>query len=211
MKSGLRFAAVALLFLAGLFGVCEAARAQTVIWSATLEAGSRGSDAGYHRTNGYGTLSNTNFTYKGKSFTVDSFYTITTATLGAERHARRGCGNFRQCSSTGALCRPLSASLLASTWGIACRVRIQNQQARSALQRYMKIGVNKNKELREPQRQNSSKSGLSCTNRENMSWMTRIPLPGARIRWYNEIEGASACRTRAARGTRAGPRPAGMF
>ena len=80
MKSGLRFAAVALLFLAGLFGVCEAARAQTVIWSATLEAGSRGSDAGYHRTNGYGTLSNTNFTYKGKSFTVDSFYTITTAT-----------------------------------------------------------------------------------------------------------------------------------
>ena len=80
MKSGLRFAAVALLFLAGFLGVFEAARAQTVIWSATLEAGSRGSDAGYHRADGYGTLSNANFTYKSKSFTVASFYTITTAT-----------------------------------------------------------------------------------------------------------------------------------
>ena len=50
---------------------------------------------------------------------------------------------------------------------VACRARIQNQQARSALQRYMKIGVNKNKELRAPQRQKSSKSGLSCGSRAN--------------------------------------------
>ena len=75
MKSDLRSAAVALLLLAGLFGVCEAARAQTVIWSATLEAGSSRSNAGYHHHNNYGSLSSRNFTYKGKSFTVDSFYT----------------------------------------------------------------------------------------------------------------------------------------
>ena len=33
----------------------------------------------------------------------------------------------------------------------------------------MKIGVNKNKELREPQRQNSSKSGLSCGSRAKVA------------------------------------------
>ena len=74
MKSDLRFAAVALLLLAGLFGVCEAARAQTVIWSATLEAGSSGAHAGYSRSSRYGSLSSTNFTYKGKSFSVNSIY-----------------------------------------------------------------------------------------------------------------------------------------
>ena len=93
------------------------------------------------------------------------------ATTPGPEHARRGCGNFRQCSSTGALCRPLSASLLASTWGIACRVRTQNQQARSALQRYMKIGVNKNKELRAPQCEKSSKSALSCGSRARRQQM----------------------------------------
>ena len=67
-------AAVALLLLAGIFGVCEAARAQTVIWSATLEAGSSGAHAGYHRSNNYGSLSSRNFTYKGKSFSVNSIY-----------------------------------------------------------------------------------------------------------------------------------------
>ena len=75
MKSDLRSAAIALLLLASLFGVCEAARAQTVIWSATLEAGSSGSNAGYHHLYNYGSLSSRNFAYKGKSFTVDSFYT----------------------------------------------------------------------------------------------------------------------------------------
>ena len=79
MKSGLRFAAVALLFLAGFLGVFEAARAQTVIWSATLEAGSTDSTAGYHHLDNIGSLSNRHFTYKGKSFTVDSFYTSTVA------------------------------------------------------------------------------------------------------------------------------------
>ena len=79
MKSGLRFAAVALLFVAGFLGVFEAARAQTVIWSATLEAGSTDSTAGYHHLDNIGSLSNRHFTYKGKSFTVDSFYTSTVA------------------------------------------------------------------------------------------------------------------------------------
>ena len=75
MKSDLRSAAITLLLLASLFGVCEAARAQTVIWSATLEAGSSGSNAGYRHLDNYGSLSSRNFAYKGKSFTVDSFYT----------------------------------------------------------------------------------------------------------------------------------------
>ena len=75
MKPDLRSAAIALLLLASLFGVCEAARAQTVIWSATLEAGSSGSNAGYRHFDNHGSLSSRSFAYKGKSFTVDSFYT----------------------------------------------------------------------------------------------------------------------------------------
>ena len=74
MKSGLRFAAVALLFLAGVLGVSEAARAQTVVWSATLQAGSSEGQAGYSRVRNYGTLSSRTFTYKGHSFALDSIY-----------------------------------------------------------------------------------------------------------------------------------------
>ena len=75
MKSGQRFAAVALLFLAGVLGVCEAALAQTVIWSATLTAESDGDESeGYDPVAGYGSLSSSTFTYKGKSFTVSSIY-----------------------------------------------------------------------------------------------------------------------------------------
>ena len=42
----------------------------------------------------------------------------------------------------------------------------------------MKIGVNKNKELRAPQRQNSSKSGLSCGSRANAT-RVRVTLVGS--------------------------------
>ena len=59
-------AAVALLLLAGIFGVSGAARAQTVIWSATLEAGSSGAHAGYHRSDYYGSLSSRNFHIQGQ-------------------------------------------------------------------------------------------------------------------------------------------------
>ena len=73
MKSGVRFAAVALLFLAGILGVGEAAHAQTVIWSATLtaEANDDGSHEGYDRAEGYGSLSGRTFTYKGNSFSIN--------------------------------------------------------------------------------------------------------------------------------------------
>ena len=47
MKSGLRSAAVALLLLAGVIGVCESAAAQTVIWSVTLTAGTSGARVGF--------------------------------------------------------------------------------------------------------------------------------------------------------------------
>ena len=61
--------AAGVLLLAGLLGGFEAARAQTVIWSATLtaESGNLGRE-GHDRLEGYGTLSSRTFTYKGKSF-----------------------------------------------------------------------------------------------------------------------------------------------
>ena len=75
MKIGLRFAAVALLSLAGVLGVSEAAHAQTVIWSATLTAESDGdASEGYDDTEDYGSLSSRTFTYKGKSFAVNSIH-----------------------------------------------------------------------------------------------------------------------------------------
>ena len=43
----------------------------------------------------------------------------------------------------------------------------------------MKIGVNKNKELREPQRQNSSKSGLSCGSRASLIEIVHFLLGAA--------------------------------
>ena len=75
MKSNPRFAAVALLSLVGVLGVGEAAHAQTVIWSATLTAAS-GEDGsqGYDPGAGYGSLSSSTFTYKGKLFSVSSIY-----------------------------------------------------------------------------------------------------------------------------------------
>ena len=67
--------AAGVLLLAGLLGGFEAARAQTEIWSATLtaESGNLGRE-GHDRLEGYGTLSSGTFTYKGKSFTVNSIY-----------------------------------------------------------------------------------------------------------------------------------------
>ena len=67
--------AAGVLLLAGLLGGFEAARAQTVIWSATLtaESGNLGRE-GHDRLEGYGTLSSRTFTYKGKSFFLNTIY-----------------------------------------------------------------------------------------------------------------------------------------
>ena len=114
MKSDLRFAAVALLLLAGIFGVCEAARAQTVIWSATLEAGSSGAHAGYHRSSRYGSLSSTNFTYKGKSFSVNSIY----SSFGFTRMNFAGGGGHveRDLFGTSANPRPVTLNIGDGSW-----------------------------------------------------------------------------------------------
>ena len=107
-------AAVALLLLAGIFGVCEAARAQTVIWSATLEAGSSGAHAGYHRSNNYGSLSSRNFTYKGKSFSVNSIY----SSFGVTRMIFAGGGGHveRALFGTSANPRPVTLNIGDGSW-----------------------------------------------------------------------------------------------
>ena len=72
VNSGLRFAAFVLLFLVGVLAAGENAHAQTVIWSATLEAENNddGAQEGYGRAEGYGSLSSDSFTYKGNSFSI---------------------------------------------------------------------------------------------------------------------------------------------
>ena len=96
--------AAGVLLLAGLLGACEAARAQTVIWSATLTSESGEQDReGYDRVEGYGTLSSRTFTYKGKSFSFNSIYSAFGFTYlnfaGGESHVERdlfgGSGNPR--------------------------------------------------------------------------------------------------------------------
>ena len=117
MKPDLRSAAIALLLLASLFGVCEAARAQTVIWSATLEAGSSGAHAGYHRSSRYGSLSSTNFTYKGKSFSVNSIY----SSFDVTRMFFAGGGNRvdRDLFGTSANPRPVTLNVGDGSWMVS--------------------------------------------------------------------------------------------
>ena len=107
MKSSLRCPAVALLFLGGVLGVGEAAHAQTVIWSATLEAESSGAHAGYHRSNSYGSLSSRNFTYKGKSFSVNSIY----SSFGVTRMVFAGGGGHVERDLFGTSANPGSVTL----------------------------------------------------------------------------------------------------
>ena len=72
MKSGLHFALAALLALAAALGFSQSAHAQTVIWSATLEAENNddGPQEGYGRDDGYGSLSSTTFTHNGNSYSI---------------------------------------------------------------------------------------------------------------------------------------------
>ena len=115
MKSGQRFAAVALLFLSGVLGVCEAALAQTVIWSATLtaESGEDGSE-GYDGVAGYGTLSSSTFTYKGKSFSVNAIY----SSFGFTRmHFAGGGGHVeRDLFGRSANPRPVTLNIGSGSW-----------------------------------------------------------------------------------------------
>ena len=93
MKSSLHFATVALLFIVGVLGICEAARAQTVIWSATLTAESdEDGREGYGSDPGFGSLSSSTFTYKGTSFSVtliESSNGLTRMELLTEGHVER--------------------------------------------------------------------------------------------------------------------------